>query len=119
MKYYNFCSKIPIYRKKVKENENWNFCGGFACLPGRAFFLASLILFRALCDPEALMLEQKSGILIKRTTENLFRECLRRLMSKRRNPRKKFQNQNKVNDYCALYKLCKQKTLKTAKKTLN
>ena len=71
MKYSNFTSKIQIYRKKSK-NENWNFCGGFACLPGRAFFLASLILFRALCDPEALMLEQKSEILIKQTTEKPF-----------------------------------------------
>ena len=69
---FQFYLKNSNISQKSQKNENWNFCGGFACLPGRAFFLASLILFRALCDPEALMLEQKSEILIKQTSKSLF-----------------------------------------------
>ena len=69
---FQFLLKNSNISGKCQKIENWNFCGGIFCLPGRAFFLASLILFRALCDPEALMLEQKSEILIKQTSKSLF-----------------------------------------------
>ena len=109
MKYYNFCSKIPIYRKKVKKWKLeflWRVC----LFTWPSFFLG-------FSDPFSSPMWSRgthAWTKVRNIDQTDDREAfflIKEIISTSK--KKQFQNQNKVSDHCAIYKLCKQKPSKT------